>query len=234
MNSVYWVTGVFMLWFACRATLDQELFLQARNFYEKREYQKAHDQYALIKNKKYIVWFNLGNCAYHACNYPQAYAYWLRAYYDAPCAVQSELDSKYALLEQLCDGKKCALSFYERIIARISPLPVQVGALLFWVLLWWFIISGRWKKQQRVVSILGMFVLGFGILSYACYAYRVPMYAITSQAVNMYAGPNEQYHLVGHVDTMCKIRLYGQSDGWYKVGFGTSIGWVVDRDIVCV
>jgi len=219
----------------CNAALnDQELFLQANNLYKKMEYQQARQQYNHMADKGYAVWVNLGNCAYHLGEYPQAYACWLRAQNDAPFSIQSTIEKNCHMLTQEHDEKLVSQSLCHQIAVRTYPLLVQLCAALFWILFWWFIVSGRWKKQVLIFGIIGMLALACGILTLICYEINSNKYAVTSAKVMVYSGPNEQYHAIGEVNQMCKVCLQEAHENWYKIRFGSTVGWILNCDIVCV
>lgn len=237
------ILAVFWASLCAAAVEDQELFLQANTLYQQQQYQQAEQQYLALHDKGYAVWFNLGNCAFHRCNYPQAYAYWLRAQREAPCSAQAELEQNYAPLTVACPGKQLVPSLSHKILVRLSPLLLQLAAAFCWILLWWFVMLGRWKKQ-RVVFILILFsALASGALAYWSHEYRTGMYAVTSRPVVVYSGPNEQYHEIGLLDDMTVCRLHEShqaSDArdsecrWYRIDFGNTVGWILSRDIICV
>ncbi len=225
------------------ALQDQELFLQANTLYQQRDYQQAEQRYLLLQDKGYAVWFNLGNCAFHRCNYPQAYAYWLRAQREAPCSAQSVLEQNYEQLVAVYPGKQLSPSLSHKLLVRLVPLYVQLIAVFFWILLWWFVMLGRWKKQRVLFILIAFLAFASGALAYWSYEYRAGMYAVTSGPVVVYSGPNEQYHEIGRLDEMTVCRLHeshqasDSRDGdcrWYKVNVGNTVGWILNRDIICV
>ena len=225
---------VVTAWLCNAALNDQELFLQAHNAYKKMEYQQASQQYNQIKDKGYAVWVNLGNCAYHLGEYPQAYACWLRAQNDAPFSLQSTIENNYNLLTTEHDEKLVSQSVCHQIAVRTHALLIQLCAALFWILFWWLIVSGRWKKQVLMIGIIGMLALVCGILTLICYKTNSNKYAVTSGKVMVYSGPNEQYHVVGEVNQMCKVCVQAAHENWYKIRFGSTVGWILNRDIICV
>ena len=226
-----WVVTVSL----CNAALnDQELFLQGHNAYKKMEYQQASQQYNQIKDKGYAVWVNLGNCAYHLGDYPQAYVCWLRAQNDAPFSLQSTIEKNYNLLTTEHDAKLVSQSVCHQIAVRTHPLLIQLCTALFWILLWWLIVSGRWKKQVLMASTIGMLALVCGMFTLMCYKTNSHKYAITSDKVVVYSGPNEQYHAVGEINKMSKVCVQEAHEDWYKIRFGSTVGWILNRDIICV
>ncbi|MBS1987258.1 hypothetical protein JST99_04975 [Candidatus Dependentiae bacterium] len=225
------------------ALQDQELFLQANRLYQQQQYQQAEQRYCALQDKGYAVWFNLGNCAFRRCNYPQAYAYWLRAQREAPCSMQSVLEQNYAQLTAVYPGKQLSPSLSQQILVRLSPFYIQLVAAFFWILLWWFVMLGRWKKQRALFILITFLAFASGALAYWSYEYRTGMYAVTSGPIVVYSGPNEQYHAIGQLDEMTVCRLYdshrtdsscGEQHCWYKVSVGNSVGWILSRDIICV
>ncbi len=58
---------------------NQEYFLSGNQLYQQAQFQAALTEYQTINPKSSVIWYNMGNCAYHLERYLEACLFWKRA-----------------------------------------------------------------------------------------------------------------------------------------------------------
>jgi hypothetical protein len=71
--------GLLFTCFNLNSVTNQEHFLSGNQLYQQAQFQAALTAYQAINPKNSVVWYNLGNCAYHLEQYLDASLFWKRA-----------------------------------------------------------------------------------------------------------------------------------------------------------
>ncbi len=73
------IAGILLSCFNLNSVTNQEHFLAGNQLYQQAQFQAALTEYQAINPKNSVVWYNLGNCAYHLEQYFDASLFWKRA-----------------------------------------------------------------------------------------------------------------------------------------------------------
>lgn len=218
---------------------DQESFLQANKAYEQKEYKQAYDLYLGIEKKGVATWYNMGNCAYKLGNYLQAVAYWRCAQRGANTQELDVINSNIAVVEQKLGLEKPSNVFYSFIssvnkhLNNISLLFLQLAFLLSWFLLFYFIKkNNRGKKYRTLMLVL---ILMFNVfLIFALLVKHNDLQhkgVVMKENTSLFAGPNEQFHVLGTVPLASKVTVVELQDQWCKIKHSNSCGWILSDSI---
>ena len=211
---------------------DEELFLRGNNLYEHHEYDKALSSYEMMVHKGRAVLYNMGNCYYHINNYPQALVHWLRAERGATpyeCALITHNKQQLAIKM----GKPAAQSLVERMISFVHAGMPYVSLLFLqisFLILWCFFIFTTAKKnrfKRLVLGILLLVVMLVGIvLGMYHFKHRTMFGVVVKQQALLFSGPHTGFHAIGSVACADHVVVKEQREGWYKIRYSGSIGWV--------
>jgi hypothetical protein len=211
---------------------DEELFLRGNKLYESRDYPKALESYAMMTHKGRAVMYNMGNCYYHTNDYPQALVYWTRAERGAtPQEVALIEQNKQQLLQKMGKSEKHSygdrlVRFLYSMIPFISLLSLQFVFLMCWYL---FVIcaykNGRYKKLFLSICVLCVMLTGTLLWVYSKKHNNV-YGVVKSQQVSIFSGPDKGFHSVGSVGLAEYVDVKEKREGWYKIGYSGTIGWV--------
>lgn len=212
---------------AC-AVNGQETFLQANQAYQEKKYEKALTLYSKINQKGAAVWYNMGNCHYHLDHQSDALVCWKRAQKGASKKIMQDAASNIDAV--LADTKSAQSPFW-----ALSLLLLQFLFLITWFLFALGLrLSKRGKKYKVATFILGILLIPQSVYIGHSYVHRDELQAIVHQDTNLYAGPNEKYHIIGHLEAKGQLRVCMKDDNWYKVAHGKQIGWVHSSAVIIV
>lgn len=211
---------------------DEEFFLRGNQLYEQHEYEKALSSYEMMSHKGRAVLYNMGNCYYHTHNYPQALVYWLRAERGAtPYECRLIAQNKQQLAMKM--GKSTDQSLVELMMGFINASMPYVSLLLlqiFFLLLWYFFIfttakKNRVRKFLSNVLLLTTLLVG-GVLGIYYLKHRTVFGVVVKQKAVLFSGPHEGFYAIGSVVCADHVVVKEQREGWYKIRYSGSIGWV--------
>ena len=121
-------------------------------------------------------------------------------------------------------------TMFERWAHRFPLLPLQLLFLLCWYLLWMIPFFG---SRVRPLLLYGVLLIVFcalvliGNLLYTNYhLYVCRRGQVVRESVHLFAGPHDQYHVVGTVSLADELRIDAKKAGWYKVARGDQYGWI--------
>ena len=73
------IAGILCTGLNLHSVTNQEHFLAGNQLYQQAQFQAASTEYQAINPKNSVVWYNLGNSAYHLDQYLDASLFWKRA-----------------------------------------------------------------------------------------------------------------------------------------------------------
>lgn len=226
---------------------DQEIFMQANSYYKQSDYQKAYDLYRQISNKNFAVNYNLGNSAYKLDKLGYALLYWRRAQKDCSIWNQQELlDNIYLLKQKLaifdsdkfyknnlffCKYKSLLISFFK----YIPIIYLQLIFLLLWFFLFLYIRRLYRAKRKFLIFILFLLITISGVLLILRYNLEHKKYGIVvQQKTELLSGPGKNFAQLSVLPQASEFIIYKESDGYYKIKFLKSIGWVNRKDVEAI
>lgn len=222
----------------------QETFLRAHKCYECKDFKQAHELYAAIGNKSAATWYNMGNCCFQLGNYVDAVACWHHAQRGASGAVVEDIAYNIDIAEQKLGLEKQDQSIWTRISMHLkkrmngfSLLMLQILFLLTWFALFFFIKKRKRGKKYRslIIGILLMinvfFVLGLTLKYYDALQQKG---VVMKQQNQIFAGPNEQYHVVGTLPIASCVKIIEQRGSWCKIKYSQDAGWVKSETLTIV
>ncbi len=214
----------------------QETFLQGNNAYQENDYEKALNLYSKIEKRGSAVWYNMGNCHYHLGHEADAIACWKRSQKGGSASLCT--DSACNIDAVLQESEQNKTSFVHKLSFAWNAGSVFMIQLIF--LLVWMVfccalyLSKRGKKYKVATFVFGVLILPLGANLVHRYIHRNDGYAIVHTEAQLYAGPNEQYHVVGTVGSKEQLVVYTKNDNWYKVASGKQNGWINARSVVVI
>ena len=208
---------------------DQELFLQARDLYQKKNIHQALEVYRQIQNKGPAVWYNMGNCYHYLKNNSQALLSWRRAqkepYYHLWVLGEKNINSiKQDKVNHLSNLFRTIHLYFTK---RIGILLVQIIFLMCWSLL--LIMGYRWytKHYWLLLTVFSLlFALSTILLATSWYQERYRYGIIIPTETLVYAGPNNSYHTIGKCTQLDEVVIEEQKETWYKIHCPHVYGWI--------
>ena len=205
-------------------TSNQELFLKGNKAYRAGAYQEALDHYEQIAQKGDAVWHNMGNCYAQLKRPVDACVCWQRAQQHAVYDDYCTLHTQIAAVDQESDTMNQSWLFWVRAhTASYSLLIVQLITLLIWFSLFIAI-----KKRLHWFAIVTLMILSifFIWLSIDKQGQWCRNYAVASEEIPVYVGPNMAYHQQGVVRPAHVVSITAEREGWYKIAYKELAGWV--------
>ena len=222
---------------------DQEIFLQANNFYKQGEFKKALEDYQKLLNPSAQVNYNLGNCAYKLEDYGRAMLYWKRAEKEWGFLNRSELLSNIDLLKEKLFGKKeyknktierfvHAKNYFISLLYSAPLFGVQVLFLIIWIIGFVYIkYLFRRDKKFLIILLFALMTLFGGLLVTRC-SLDLNYYAVViSPKIEVLSGPGDNFRKLGVLSQANLVRIQKISDDYYKIKVQGLIGWVNQKDL---
>ena len=222
---------------------DQEIFLQANNFYKQGEFKKALEDYQKLLNPSAQVNYNLGNCAYKLEDYGRAMLYWKRAEKEWGFLNRSELLSNIDLLKEKLFGKKeyknktierfvHAKNYFISLLYSAPLFGVQVLFLIIWIIGFVYIkYLFRRDKKFLIILLFALMTLFGGLLVTRC-SLDLNYYAVViSPKIEVLSGPGDNFQKLGVLSQANLVRIQKISDDYYKIKVQGLIGWVNQKDL---
>lgn len=222
---------------------NQEIFLQANNFYKQGDFESAYKNYKKILNPGPELNYNLGNCAYKLEDFGHAMLYWKRAERDWGFFNRTELLENIDFLRQKLTGKQEVINKYFELLKfyknyflsllRSAPLfVVQILFLIFWILSFLYIRFLFKRNKQFLISILFILMFFLGGIFVIRLSLDLNHYAIViSKEVQILSGPGQTFQKLAILPEASQVRIQRTSDDYYKVKFQRLIGWVSQKDV---
>ena len=159
--------------------------------------------------------------------------YWLRAQrhaaYDDYCVLATQIEAVDAQPDDTVDHSW--LFWMRAHTASYSLLMVQMIALAVWLL---FFVALRRRAHWAIIMLLMAGSLFFVWLSVDMQKQWCRYYAVTSEHVPVYVGPNIAYHQQGAVRSAHVVTIVDEREGWYKITHKELAGWVQADKLVKV
>jgi tetratricopeptide (TPR) repeat protein len=232
--------AVFLLFFATTiysAPTNQELFLQANAAYAARDYEGALALYTTVSNKGSVIWYNMGNCAYHLQHYPDAYIYWKKSEQGASWSLLNDAEHNLALLVHGSSDE--TVSAYQRVTHTLrlyllwsSLWWLQAALLLIWSVFWLLYVRRAPRVLQGTVLLL---ICCCGIALKGKYSDTFTMSGLVIRAqAPVYTGPDTKFQRITMLDEMAEVVIRQKKKNWYKISYKNQIGWMPADSITVV
>jgi tetratricopeptide (TPR) repeat protein len=207
---------------------NQEFFLRGNKAYQAGKYEDALACYEQIPKKGDAVWHNMGNCCYHLNRFVDARLYWQRAQrsagHDDYCALETQLG---VLDVQTGDEEETHqngwLFWLRSHAASYSLLMIQLVTLAIW-----FFLCVAIKKHMHwsILLLLSILSIFFIWLSIDTQMRRSGSYAVSTEEIPLFVGPNNSYHQQGVIKQAHTVTITDEREGWYKIAYKGLAGWV--------
>ena len=216
----------------CFASKNQEAFLLANKLYQEKQYKKAFDLYASIKNKGYATFFNMGNCAFCLENTVDAILYWNKAKKVAPWSKYEAIDYNIAIAYdqlEICPDETFIDELY-MILNLFSLFSLQIVFLLFWFC---FFLSFFLLKRLRtlILSVFLCFSICMSVILMLKYQTRNYPMALVKSSILMLSGPNKNFHEIAKLSAADKVIVQKMHKNWYKIKRGGVTGWILSDGV---
>lgn len=215
---------------------NQEIFLRGNKEYQAGSYKDALEWYEQIEHKGDAVWHNMGNCCYHLNRFVDARLYWERARkhasYQDYTALQTQLGILDAQLGEESQSQPSGCVMWIRShTASYSLIMIQLITLLVWFALCIGALKGMHKLPLFILFVISL----FGIwLSVDMQHQRSGNYAVTTEEITLYVGPNSSYDQQGVIKQAQTVTITDKREGWYKIVHKGLAGWVQAAKLVNV
>lgn len=215
---------------------DRALFSHAQKLYHQKQYNEALDAYNSMEKKDAATWFNMGNCAYLLAQYGNARLFWRRA---------ERLGTSWQLLNESAqhlrmldaqedtDNPESWIAFMHRVMKLVPVLPLQIGFILLWILLFLALAGiGRFRAMRGIFS-LGVMVLAIMVIIRYTATSREQGVVIEKEAI-LFAGPDDSFHAIATLNNAQEVCINDIKDHWCKVVCERNVGWVKRESIAIV
>ncbi|MCX5922613.1 MAG: SH3 domain-containing protein [Candidatus Dependentiae bacterium] len=221
-----------------RADTTQELLLRAYTCYQQKDFSQAYTLYESIEPKDLLVWYNMGNCCYKLGNVVQAVAYWHKARRHALPEERATISYNIDVAEiQLAvSGEHGVLAKLERKLDAAPLFWLQIMFLFCWFSCFFFIKKYNRGTKYRALfgSILIIVTLSSGLAVVIKYKSLQQRGVVMKPNVSVFAGPDQQYHVVGVLNAACPVTLVEERESWCKIKHQRCSGWVPKEMITVV
>lgn len=220
--------SAFFIFTICFASKNEEAFLGANKLYSEKKYKEALNLYKSIEKKGPVTFYNMGNCEFKLENHVGAIICWHKAKKFASYPMLSDIRYNIELgYEKLgISQDKNSWQEVKDYINLFSLFSLQTMFLFFWFLFFGFFI---FLKKLRVVFLTTTLLVNLVLASVLSVKYNSRNYptAIAKSTVEVFVGPNEQYHQVGKISAVDKVVVQKIDKKWYKVNRNGVAGWVL-------
>jgi len=211
---------------------SEEIFLRANKYCEQRDWNQAFTLYKSIKQKGSLVWYNMGNCCYHLKNYTEALICWKRSERNASYTIYAQSKHNQHILARklnrvvLGSWIEQLYEFFVYNLLKISLLFLQVLFLFCWF--FFFFLKRYWGKtffSAALVMVMLSGLIGTGIV--VKYKQMDEIGIIITDKTKIFAGPNQEYHVLNVLNCIDQVTIQEAKPDWYKIKYATGAGWVV-------
>ncbi len=209
------------------AHTHQELFLQAREAYKKKDFTDASHLFEQINPKTSVVWYNLGNCAYKKGDHLNALLYWQRAIANGtPSIIDDSLYNSQVAIKKM--NNDAVLTVHT---PKIPILYLQLSLLLLLII---FIVifclkDIRQKKNLMVGCMISVMAVSFSTFNSYKKSYDKKAFLIDNGT--LFAGPNVQYHQLTTLPTATMVQILDYKNEWMKIKHNKQIGWIPEKKL---
>jgi tetratricopeptide (TPR) repeat protein len=227
--SRYFLIACIGIFFICSGS-DEELFLRANKYSEEQDWKQAFDSYNFIKKKGSLIWYNMGNCCYHLKNYTEAFIYWKRAEQGASRSLYAQSKYNQQILTQQLNKTttmKWTEQLYEFFVYYLISFSLLFLQLLF--LFCWFLFFFLYRYQKKRFFFTFLFLVLNGLMGASLlvkYKEKEKIGIVITASANVFAGPNQEYHVLSTLDHIDQVIIQDIKHDWYKIKNGNRIGWV--------
>jgi len=238
----------------CCATSQEDLFVQANEFYKQNKFAQAQELYEKIPDKSSRVYYNLGNCFYKQNKYGHALLNWRKAEHDWGLFNRSELLRNIALVRKVSgahqEGSKDKGVLAEQnpvqklvlgvkdltasMVSLIRSTPLLFLQIIFLVM--WFamfaLLRFLYRNKYRI-TIIGLFVVLVisGSVLAMKYGLNSRHYGVVLNQASLLSGPGPAYQILGSLEQAEEVSVQKQSGDYCKIHVNSQIGWVACKDI---
>ena len=214
-------------------------FERAATLYNQKQFDQAYTVLQDMKPKSSTVWYNMGNCAYKKNELDHAIACWRCAHATAYPAARDTIEYNIDVVEKKLN-KNTQESFLKKIFdfyRSIALIIFQLFFLVSWFSLLLFIKKYKHGTKYRslLLGLLLFVTMVSGIaLGFKYHTINQHRGIVMRHNVSLFAGPDEQYHVLGSLDGVSEVVVHEQRPSWCKVSTEQGSGWVVQDSIVVV
>lgn len=208
----------------------EETFLRANKYYQDKQYEEAFELYNSIECKGCATWHNMGNSAFRLNKHVDALVYWRKAQRDATARefdeLQKNIDTVYERLGRTPQGS-AAGRFIDNLLGRFSLLSLQLLFLVLWFLLFVVIWLTR-RHKKTVLTVLIPLNLLLGTATFMKYrSHWNPPAVVVKNSSTIFAGPDQNYHVMGTAHLADELKVIQRRGKWYKVRGNGLAGWAL-------
>lgn len=212
---------------------DEEFFLRGNKYYANHEYDKALDSYDMMDVKGRAVLYNMGNSFYHMDNYAKALVYWSRSQKGAtPYENGIIIKNKELVYKKIGKNSSQDLRYVIKGIFNWVQLYCSLFLLqlLFLLCLCFFVIATRYihnSYTNRCIKFLLVLMIIIMCMIGVYYRNNNQIYAIVIEKdVMIFSGPDKGFYAVSPVAYAHEVMVKESREGWHKIRYNDTIGWV--------
>lgn len=213
---------------------NQELFLQAGQLYQQGLYPDAHALYAKIDSNGAAVWYNRALTDVQLHHIVDARLCFLRALKYAPTrSVYRQIYAEYKQFIKQSNQDSVIDRMYHMLVALSRGHSLRTLQLLVIMLL--FACSMLWYYRRRFWLLLVS--LGFIFCSLLCgvaYVDRQERVFVSAQQVQMHAGRNDSFSVVGVLHQHDIAHVERHEGEWLQLVCEGKRGWVRSEDVIII
>lgn len=221
------------------AQTAQEVFLQANQLYDEKQFESACAAYQSLDPKDCSILYNMGNCYYKLGDHAQAIAHWHQAEKRAQDSLLSHIRSNIVVSLDVAGipnaQRNSVLAF--RLMGDIALIWFQLLFLFLLFALFFFIKNNNHGKKYRMFfgTLLLIATVSSGIILVIKYKSLKQRRGIVMKSnVSLLSGPDEQYHVLASLPAASCVDVIQERDSWCKVRNNSVIGWIVKDSLTVV
>ncbi len=238
-----WVLLILLLLSLNLTASDSEIFEQAVQYYEQRDYESALANFISIEENGIInadLFYNIGNCYYRLNKIGLAILYYKKGLRVNPNHPQLQFNLKYALSrtidrqEPVDDNPLLSL-----LKKSVNYLSVNTHFLLLFIIFVLIVITINvtiiyYKRRDKtlIYSILGLLIVLF-VISAIIGHYRWTQFYNESEAVLIYSdvtgysGPNEDFSSLFKINEGVILNVLKTEGDWSQIRLANGVsGWI--------
>lgn len=227
------------------ADVNQEMFKEAIDSFEKREFSRALELFKSIENQGIVnadLFYNMGNCYFRLSDLGAAILYYKRSLKIQPNHEAARRNLTYALTltrnKQTPETENVIRSFWQRTYDSLSINLLAALLLIFWIMLNLMIIMMIFHYRGRdktipmfFTTIIILFIIITAILSYTKWHgfHNVKEAVLIYPTTIGYSGPSEDYTRVFTIHEGMIFVVVRQEEDWALIKLTNGLGGWIPR-----
>lgn len=225
------ITGFF---FIASGNATPELFTQAVESYQNKDYSKAYNKLITLQEKNNAVYELLGDCAQELKKKGEAVLFWRKAQVDGGLSRLIRIEDKIKNLTTEQEGQKSgvlsilrtAKQFYLALIRAVPLINIQVLFLFLWIIMLMYTRYMYRRKQRFLIVFIFSLLACVSMILAQKYNIFHKKHGVVIQDAGIYSGPAENYTKLMVVPQGTEGLELNKNNSFSKIRTHLGAGWI--------